>query len=180
LGAKRFELLHELTPGAASIAALVNPASRDAASRTREWEVAARTFGVHLVVLNAKSASEIDGAFATLIQQQVGALLAGSDPLYFAQRHQLVVLAARHRLPALYHARESVEAGGLMSYGADIPDGYRLAGTYVGRILHGEKPAELPVEQSTRLELVINLRTARALGLTVPETLLARADQVIE
>jgi putative ABC transport system substrate-binding protein len=180
LSAKRFELLHELSPGPASIAALVNPTSLDPESRTREWEVAARVLGVRLVVLNASSAGEIDRAFATLVQQRIGALLAGSDALYFAQRNQLVALAARHRVLALYHAREAVEAGGLMSYGPNIPDGYRLAGTYVGRILKGEKPADLPVQQSTRLELVINLKTAKALGIDIPTSILLRADEVIE
>jgi putative ABC transport system substrate-binding protein len=163
LGAKRLELLHELAPNAASIAALINPASPN--PETREWEAAARAFGVRLVVLNASSASEIDSAFAILVEQRIGALLEGSDPLFFAQRQQLVALAARHRVLAMYHSREAVDDGGLMSYGPNIPDGYRLAGTFVGRILNGEKPADLPVQQSVKLEMILNLKTAKALGL---------------
>jgi putative ABC transport system substrate-binding protein len=180
IGSKRFDLLHQMVPGAVSVAALANPASLEQEARIREWEKAARVLGIRLLVLNASSAREIEEAFATMAQQKIDALLAGADAFYFAQRHQLVALAARYRLPALYHARESVEAGGLMSYGSDIADGYHLAGIYTGRILKGEKPADLPVQRSTKLEMVVNRKTAHALGLDVPTTLLVTADEVID
>jgi putative ABC transport system substrate-binding protein len=146
----------------------------------REIETAARVLGVRLVVLSASSPSEIEAAFGAVVQQRAGALVVGSDPLFFGQRDQLVTLASRHGVPAIYHDPQFVEAGGLMSYGAKVLDGYRLVGVYTGRILKGEKPADLPVQQSTTVELIINMKTAKALGLTVPITLLGRADEVIE
>jgi putative ABC transport system substrate-binding protein len=179
-GSKRFELIHQMVPGATSVAALVNPASLQQEYRTREWEKAARALGIRLLVLNASTAREIEEAFSTMAQQKIETLLAAQDPFYFAQRHQLVALAARYRMPAIYHARETVEAGGLMSYGPSIADGYRLAGVYVGRILKGEKPADLPVQQSTTFEMVVNRKTAKALGLDVPTTLLVSADEVLD
>jgi putative tryptophan/tyrosine transport system substrate-binding protein len=179
-GSKRFELIHQMVPSAASVVALVNPASLQREARTQEWGKAARALGIHLLVLNASSAREIEEAFATMAQQNIEALVAAQDPFYFAQRHQLVALAARYRIPAIYHVREAVEAGGLMSYGPSIADGYHLAGIYLGRILKGEKPADLPVQQSTRFEMVVNRKTAKALGLDVPQTLLVAADEVID
>jgi putative ABC transport system substrate-binding protein len=179
-GSKRFELIHQMVPDAASVVALVNPASLQREARTQEWEKAARALGIRLLVLNASSPLEIEEAFAIMVRQKMQALLAAQDPFYFVQRHQLVALAARYRMPAIYHAREAVEAGGLMSYGPNIAAGYRLAGAYLGRILKGEKPTDLPVQQSTRFEMVVNRKTAKALGLDVPTTLLVTADEVIE
>jgi putative tryptophan/tyrosine transport system substrate-binding protein len=179
-GSKRFELLHQMVPGAASVVALVNPASLQREARTQEWEKAARALGIRMLVLNASSAREIEEAFAVMEQRKIEALLAAQDPLYFIQRRQLVALAARYHIPAIYHVREAVEAGGLMSYGPSIADGYHLAGVYLGRILKGEKPADLPVQQSTRFEMVVNRKTAKTLGLDVPQTLLVSADEVIE
>jgi putative ABC transport system substrate-binding protein len=180
LTAKRLELLHDMVPAAASIGYLFNPTNLPAESDTREVEVAARVLGVRLLPFRAQTRNEIETAFATLIRERADALLAEFDPLFFDQRELLVALAARHRLPATYHDRQLVEAGGLMSYGAAISDGYRFVGTYTGRILKGEKPADLPVQQSTRVELIINMKTAKALGLTVPPTLFALATEVIE
>jgi putative tryptophan/tyrosine transport system substrate-binding protein len=180
VASKRFEFMHEMAPGATSFATLSNPASPEQEFRIGEWERAARVLGVRLSVLSAGDAREIEAAFIKTAEQKIGALLPAADALYFAQRHQLVALATRYRIPAIYHAREMVEAGGLMSYGANGADGYRLAGSYMGRILKGEKPADLPVQQSTKVELVINRKAATALGLDVPERLLATADQVIE
>ena len=179
ISSKRFELLHQMMPGATLIAALINPASIELA-RISEMGKAARALSIRLLILKAGTAHEIDEAFAIMARQNAGALLAGADAFYFAQRHQLVALAASYRIPALYHAREAVEAGGLMSYGPNIADGYRLAGVYVGRILKGEKPADLPVQQSTRFEMVINRRAAKALGLDVPTALLVSADEVFD
>jgi putative ABC transport system substrate-binding protein len=177
---KRLELLHEMVPGVTSIGYLFNPASRTTEAERRDAEVAGRSLGVRLVLLGAKTPSEIDAAFATLAAEQVGALLVDSDPLFFRQREQLAALAASHLVPAVYFARGNVVAGGLMSYGANITDAYRVVGTYVGRILKGEKPADLPVQRSTKVELIINLKTAKALSLDIPATLYARADEVIE
>jgi putative tryptophan/tyrosine transport system substrate-binding protein len=179
--AKRFEMLHELVPAATPIAFLVNPTNAAIAQAdTREAQVAARVLGVHLLVFNASSPSEIDTAFATLVVERAGAFLTNSDSFFMTQHVQLAVLAARHAVPAIYAYRENVEAGGLMSYGSNNLDSARQVGVYTGRILKGEKPADLPVQQVTKLELAINLKTAKALGLTIPETLLATADQVIE
>jgi putative ABC transport system substrate-binding protein len=180
LTAKRLELLREILPRATSIGFLIDPAGASAEGEMREAETAARILGVRLPIANASTASEIEQAFAILAGQQVGAVLVGSTPFFTIQRDQVAALAARHSLPAIYNTRTNVEAGGLISYGASISDAHRLAGTYVGRILKGEKPADLPVQQSTKFEMVVNLKTAKALGLTIPETLLATADEVIQ
>jgi putative ABC transport system substrate-binding protein len=180
LGAKRLELLRELVPGAAVIGVLVDPNYPDAESQRKDAREAARIIGQQVHIVNASSESDFNGAFATLVQLKVGALLVGADVLFTSQRDQLVALAARHKIPAIYFLREFVLAGGLMSYAPDLSDGYRQAGIYVGRILKGAKPGELPVVQPTKFELVINLKTAKALGLTVPLTLQAAADEVIE
>jgi putative ABC transport system substrate-binding protein len=179
--AKRLELLHELAPAATSIALLANPANPVlAADETRELQAAARVLGVNLLVLHASSPSEIDAAFATLVEQRVGALLVSSDADFSIRRDQIVALAARHAVLAIYQWREYTAAGGLMSYGPSLTDAYRINGVYTGRILKGEKPADLPVQQVTKIELVINMKAAKALGLTFPTALLVRADEVIE
>ena len=180
LSAKALGLLHELVPNAAVIAMMMNPKIPESARTLSDVEEAARTLGRKLLVLNASVPSEIDTAFATLRQQRADALLVAADPFLTSRRQQIVALAARDAIPAMYPNREYVAAGGLMSYGNDVPDGYRRAGLYVARILKGEKPADLPVDQATRFEFVINLRTAKALGLDMPPGLSARADEVIE
>jgi putative ABC transport system substrate-binding protein len=180
LGAKRLELLHQLLPKAKTIAMLVHPNTPNTEAERRDVEAAARTIGQQLVVLDATSERGIDTAFATFVQRGADALLAGSGPFMTAQRKRLVTLAARHALPACYHIREVVMDGGLMSYGASISASYRQLGIYAGRILKGEKPGDLPVMRSTKFELVINLRTAKALGLEIPPGMLATADEVIE
>ena len=178
---KAFELLHELVPAATTIAVLVNPNNLLIEAQTRGSEIAARNLGVHLVVLKASSQGEIETAFTTLAEQRVGALLVTGDPLFFgAARDQLIALAARHAVPTIYQFRQLTEAGGLMSYGTSLADAQRISGVYAGRILRGERPADLPVQQSTKVELVVNLKTAHALGLTIPPSILARADEVIE
>jgi putative ABC transport system substrate-binding protein len=181
LVAKRMELLRELLPGAIRVAVLANP--RNAAnyeSIVTDVKAAARTSGLQITVLNARNSDEIDAAFASLVRERQDALFVSPDPLFAGWRVQLVLLAARHAIPATFAIRDIAEAGGLMSYGTNISDAFRQMGAYAGRILKGAKPAELPVVQATRFELVINLLTARVLGLTVPPTLLARADEVIE
>jgi putative tryptophan/tyrosine transport system substrate-binding protein len=179
--AKRLELLRELVPTASSIAFLVNPGNPGFANaETKEVQEAARVLGVNLQVLNASNSSEIDAAFATLVQQQAGALLVGGDVFYISRTVQLVTLAARHAIPTIYAYLEQGAAGGLMCYGAGLASTQRSVGVYTGRILKGEKPADLPVQQVTKLQLVINMKTAKALGLEVPPTLLGRADEVIE
>jgi putative ABC transport system substrate-binding protein len=176
--AKRLELLHQIVPAAKAIAFLDNPFPADPVAP--DMEDAARALGVRLVYAKASSPSEIEAAFETIVGDGADAVMVGSDPMFFDQRNHLVSLASRHALPATYHDRQLVEAGGLMSYGARIVDGYRLVGVYTGRILKGDKPADLPVQQSTTIELTINLKTAKALGLEIPPTLLALADEVIE
>jgi putative ABC transport system substrate-binding protein len=179
--AKQFELLHELEPNLTVIAVLVNSTSPDlAASTTKGAQAAGHALGQQIRILNASTADEIDAAFATLAKQRAGALLIGGDSFFTSLRVQLAMLAARHGVPAIYNAREFPSAGGLMSYGASLTDAYRQTGIYTGKILNGAKPADLPVLQPTKFELVINLRTAKALGLTVPLTLQAAADEVIE
>jgi putative tryptophan/tyrosine transport system substrate-binding protein len=178
--AKRLELLREIVPAATVFAFLANPTAADSRAQIREAETAARILGVHLAILNTSTASEINAAFRTIAEQQIGALAVSSDVLFFNEADHLAELATIHRLPTIYHTREIVDAGGLMSYGASISDGYRVAGTYAGRILKGEKPADLPVQQSIRIETVVNLKAAKAIGLAIPTETLLRADEVIE
>jgi putative ABC transport system substrate-binding protein len=180
LEGKRLGLLRELVPQATTIAALVNPANANTDNQSKELKEAARTLGLQLHVLNAGSEREIETAFATLTQIRAGALAVASDPFLFARRQQLIVLAARHAVPAIYEWREFAEAGGLVSYGTSLTEAYHQAGSYAGRILKGEKPSDLPVVQTTKFEFVINLTVAKVLGLDVPPGLSARADEVIE
>jgi putative ABC transport system substrate-binding protein len=180
LPAKQFELLHELVPKTAVIGFLVNPSFPDTPNQLSEVQAAADALRQKLVIGKASAESDFDSAFSVLLQQQIGALLVQAEPFFFTRRKQLAMLPIRHALPTMYQLREYVSAGGLISYGANLADTWRLAGVYCGRILKGEKPADLPVQQSTKFELVINLTTAKALGLTVPPSLLARADEVIE
>jgi putative tryptophan/tyrosine transport system substrate-binding protein len=177
---KRLQLLSELVPQAGVFALMVNPNNPIAETQIRDVQEAARAQRVRLHVLRAGTESEIDAAFATLVQLHVDALVVGNDPFFWSLRDQFVTLAYRHAVPASYFSREFAAAGGLISYGANIHDVYRLVGTYAGRILKGAKPADLPVQQPTTFELVVNLNTAKALGLTVPTSILARADEVIE
>jgi putative ABC transport system substrate-binding protein len=177
---KRLELLSELVPRANVIALLVNPSNAASERIVQDAEEAARTKGVQLRILKASTESEIDTAFATLVELRAGALILPSDAYLNSRREQIVVLAARHAVPAIYDWREYPAAGGLISYGMSLPAAYRLVGVYAGKILKGAKPADLPVQQPTTFELVVNLKTAKALGLTVPQSILARADEVIE
>jgi ABC-type uncharacterized transport system substrate-binding protein len=180
LEAKRLGLLHDLVPKATTIAVLIDPNFSGAETQLRDVQEAASRLGVQLVVLRASAESDFDAAFSTLVQQRAGALLVCASPFFNGRRDQLVVLAARHAVPAIYEWRDFAAAGGLMSYGTVLADAYRQAGVYAGRILKGAKPAELPVVQATRFEFVINLSTAKALGIEVPPTLSAHADEVIE
>jgi putative ABC transport system substrate-binding protein len=181
LAAKRLELLRELVPGAARVAVLVNPTNATNTETTlRDVEVAARVIGLQIQVLNASTSRDINAAFATFVREQPNALFVGNDPFLNSRRVQLALLAAHHSIPTIYASRDATEAGGLMSYGTNISDAWRQAGVYAGRILNAVKPANLPVLQSTKFELVINAQTARMLGLTVPPALLATADEVIE
>ena len=180
LGPKRLELLLELAPKTAVIALLVNPNNAELASQPADFQEAARTLGKQVHIFNASSEKEIDTAFMTFVGQKADALVVGGDPFFTSRREQLIALAARHAVPASYSSREYVADGGLMSYGNSVVDAYRRAGVYAGRILNGAKPADLPVERLTTFELVINLKTAKGLGLTVPDKLLVAADEVIE
>jgi putative tryptophan/tyrosine transport system substrate-binding protein len=177
---KRLDLLSQLVPQANLIALLVNPSNATTERAVQDAEEAARTKGVQLRILKAGTESEIDAAFATLVELHAGALMLPSDPYLNSRREQVVALAARHAVPAIYDWREWAAAGGLISYGMSLPAAYRLVGVYAGKILKGAKPADLPVQQPTIFELVVNLNTAKALGLTVPPSILARADEVIE
>jgi putative tryptophan/tyrosine transport system substrate-binding protein len=179
LEAKRLGLLHELVPTAVRIGVLLNPTNPNFETQSRDVQAAAARAGqIHL--LNASSEDEIDAAFTTLVNEGAGAISVGSDPFFFDQRNQLIALAARHAMPAIYEWREFVAAGGLISYGISITGAYHEAGIYVGRILKGEKPADLPVLQPTKFELIINLKTAKTLSLNIPPGVLAIADEVIE
>jgi putative tryptophan/tyrosine transport system substrate-binding protein len=180
LGAKQVELLHELLPKATTLAVLVDTNYQGSVSGVTDVEAAARSLGQQLIVLHASRDRDLENASATLDQQRADALIVLGAAFFLSQRDQIIALAAHHGLPAIYQVPDFVAAGGLMSYGASIRDAYRLVGIYTGKILHGAKPADLPVQQSTKLELIINLKTAKALGLNVPLTLQARADEVIE
>jgi putative ABC transport system substrate-binding protein len=180
LVAKQFELLHELVPATQVIGLLVNPNFPDAEAMTRDARAAANARGQKLVVVKASTESDLDPAFTTLVQERIKALLVPAEPFFFSRREQLAALEARHALPAIHSLREFVVAGGMMSYGASNTEAWRQVGVYTGRILKGAKPSDLPVVQSTKFELVINLKTAKALGVTVPDKLLALADEVIE
>jgi putative ABC transport system substrate-binding protein len=180
VGPKRLEVAHELVPTATTIAVLVNPTNPNIETQLRDLQAAARTFAVRLQVLHASNDHELNTAFASLLQLRAGALVIGADAFFFSRSEQLAALALRHSVPAIYQDRAFAAAGGLISYGGSTPDSYRQAGAYTGRILKGEKPADLPVVQVTKIELIINLKTARTLGLIVPTALLVRADEVIE
>jgi putative ABC transport system substrate-binding protein len=180
VGAKRLELLHEVVPAATIIGLLLNPTNPVTESFLRGQEAAARILGLQLPVLHASTERDLDPAFATLVQLRAGALMIGQDAFFANRSEQLAALTLRHAVPAIYQSRDFASAGGLMSYGGSGTEAYRLAGIYSGRILKGEKPADLPVQQATKIELVINLKTAKAFGLTVPPNLIATADEVIE
>jgi ABC-type uncharacterized transport system substrate-binding protein len=172
--------LRDMAPQAAVIALLVNPTNPNTEFDANEIESAARSLGVRILRVNAASEREFDRAFATMLEQGVGALIVNADAFFYTRRDQLIELAARLAVPAIFELREYAMAGGLMSYGASIAEAYRKAGVYAGRILRGEAPGDLPIQQATRFEFVINLKTAKALGLTVPPAMLALADEVIE
>ena len=178
---KRLELLHELLPTATVMALLVDPTDPASAEiTTRDLQAAARSFGLELHVLNASTERDLDAAFAKLIQLRAGGLVISAGAFFIGRQEQLAALAVRHAVPAVFESREFVAAGGLMSYGGNLTDSYRLTGVYTGRILKGEKPGELPVQQGTKVEMFLNLKAAKALGITVPLPLLGRADEVIE
>jgi putative ABC transport system substrate-binding protein len=180
LESKKLGLLREIVPKADVVAALVNQSRPIANSQTAELQAAAQTFGQRIQIIHAASEQEIDPAFASMAQSKVGALLVAADAFFNSRREQIVSLASRHAIPAIYEQRSFVAAGGLMSYGTNLADGYRQAGVYTGRILKGEKPGDMPVVQASKFELVLNLRTAKALGLTVPSGVLSIADEIIE
>ena len=180
LGQKRLELLHELVPKAALICVLVNPTGPNLKSVSRDLQEAARTVGLPIHILHASTERDLDTVFDAMVQLRAGGLVIGTDTFFNSQSGKLAALALRHHVPAIYQYREFAAAGGLMSYAGSITDAYRVAGVYTGRILKGEKPSDLPVQQSTKAELFINLKTAKSLGIIIPFTLLARADEVIE
>jgi putative ABC transport system substrate-binding protein len=180
LGSKRLELLRQLAPGATTIAVLADPDTPTSAAERRDLQAAAQAMGQQLVMLEARSDRDIEGAFATIGERGAGALLVAASAFLNSHTDQIVALAARHKLPAIYFNRQAAVAGGLVGYGASLTEAYRQAGVYAGRILKGEKPADLPVMRSTKFELVLNIKTAKALGLDVPDRLLALADEVIE
>ena len=180
LGPKRLELLHELVPTVSIIALLVNPTNPTTETLSRDLPAAARTLGLQLHVLHASTERDFDTVFLTLVQLRAGALVIGADSFFNSRSEQLAALALRHAVPTIYQYREFAAAGGLMSYGGSLTGNFRIVGTYTGRILKGEKPADLPVQQVSKIELIINMKTAKALGLTFPITLLGRADEVIE
>ena len=181
LGPKRLQLLHELVPSATIIALLVNPADPARAETTRkELQVAAQTLGLQLHVLQASTDRDLDAVFERLVELRAGGLVIGGEPFFNSRSEQLGALAMRHAVPTIYQLRAFAAAGGLISYGGSLTDAYRLVGIYTGRILKGEKPADLPIQQATKVDMVINLKTAKILGLTVPQSLLGRADEVIE
>jgi putative tryptophan/tyrosine transport system substrate-binding protein len=177
---KRLELLHELVPTASVVALLINSTNPNTETNTKEMQVAARTLGLELHVVNASTERDFDAVFAKLIQLRAGGLVIGADNLFVSRSEQLAALALRHAVPTIYQSRDFAVAGGLLSYGTDSSEAYRLAGNYTGRILKGEKPADLPVQQATKVEFYINLKTAKALGLNVPAAMQARADEMIE
>ena len=179
VGPKKLQLLHELVPTATIIGLLVNPANPNNEIRSKDMEAAARTLGVEVDVLRASTEREIENVFASLVQARVGALVINPDPFFTSRMEQLVALTVRYAIPTIFN-RDFAAAGGLIGYGVSLTDAYRLAGVYTGRVLSGAKPADLPVQQSTRVELVINLKTAKTLGITFPTALLVRADEVIE
>src|SRR6516162_1838516 len=179
-GQKRLELMHELLPAATTIGLILNPTNAVAKDQSRDLQAAAHTLGLQLRIANASTEQDIDAAFASLSQEQVRGLVIGTDGFLVSQSEQLAALTVRYALPTIFQYRAFVTAGGLMSYGGSVTDSYRLSGVYTGRILKGEKPADLPVQQATKVELIINLKTARTLGITFPITLLGRADEVIE
>jgi putative ABC transport system substrate-binding protein len=180
LGPKRLQLLHELVPTATNMALLVDPTTPTAETLSRDHQAAARTLGLELHVLHASTERDFDSVFATVVRLRAGGLVIGTGGLFNRRSEEIAALALRYAVPTIYQYRDFAAAGGLMSYGGSLKDGTRLAGAYAGRILKGEKPADLPVQQSTRIELFINMKTAKALGLTFPITLLGRADEVIE
>jgi putative tryptophan/tyrosine transport system substrate-binding protein len=180
LGSKRLELLHELVPSASIVALLINPSHPAAESASKDLQAAARTLGLESSILHASTEHDFDTMFATLAQVRPGALVIGADPFFVSRSEQLAALTVRHAVPAISLSREFAVAGGLMSYGSGVRDAYRQLGVYAGRILKGEKPADLPVQQITKVELIINLKTAKTLGLNVPLPLSGRADELIE
>jgi putative ABC transport system substrate-binding protein len=180
LGPKRLELLREVVPTVTIIALLINPTNPNAEKLSRDHQVAADTLGLQLHVLHARNERDFDAVFATVMQLRAGALVIGADTFFISRSRELAALALRHAVPAIFQYREFAASGGLMSYGGSLTEAYRQVGIYTGRILNGEKPSDLPVQQSTKAELIINLKTAKTLGITIPPSLLARADEVIE
>ncbi len=180
VGPKRLELMHELVPTAAIVAVLINPTYPTAEAQSRDLRAAARTLGLRVDVLHASTERDFDTVFATLVQLRAGALVIGNDPFFNSRSEQLAALMVRHAMPTIHQTREFTAAGGLISYGGSLTNSYRQIGVIVGRILKGEKPADLPVQQATKVELIVNLKTAKALGIAIPDSILARADEVIE